>query len=191
MSSNTFCLGTMEFIHSWRKQTISAQFSCEFWMQSCGCKDGRRWTIDFWDTAGQEQFLKLHASYYFQANACILAFDVTRKITYKNLETWYKEIRHYCPDIPVVCVANKIDLPFFFVSCADGTNVVRVFKEAISLAIKNKEHPPDEVLAEIYALLAEDDRHPTKAETEATEETTYDEGPAEDASPPPPAPPVA
>lgn len=33
------------------------------------------------------------------------------------------------------------------VSCADGTNVVRVFKEAISLAIKNKEHPPDEVLA--------------------------------------------
>ena len=41
--------------------------------------------------------------------------------------------------------------------------------------------------AEIYALLAEDDRHPTKAETEATEETTYDEGPAEDASPPPPA----
>ena len=30
-------------------------------------KDGRRWTIDFWDTAGQEQFDKLHASYYFQA----------------------------------------------------------------------------------------------------------------------------
>ena len=49
-------------------------------------------------------------------------------------------------------------LPFFFVSCADGTNVVRVFREAISLAIKNKEQPPDEVLAEIYALLAEDDR---------------------------------
>ena len=29
-------------------------------------EDGRRWTIDFWDTAGQEQFAKLHASYYFQ-----------------------------------------------------------------------------------------------------------------------------
>ncbi|CAE7222806.1 Rabl2 [Symbiodinium pilosum] len=147
-------------------------------------EDGRRWTIDFWDTAGQEQFDKLHASYYFQANACILAFDVTRKITYKNLETWYKEIRNYCPDIPVVCVANKIDvepsmakkrfnfpvthqLPFYFVSSADGTNVVRVFKEAISLAIKNKENPPDEVMAEIYALLAEDDR-PTRAEESET-----------------------
>mmetsp|Transcript_32106 Transcript_32106/g.75037 ORF Transcript_32106/g.75037 Transcript_32106/m.75037 type:complete len:235 (+) Transcript_32106:24-728(+) len=147
-------------------------------------EDGRRWTIDFWDTAGQEQFDKLHASYYFQANACILAFDVTRKITYKNLETWYKEIRNYCPDIPVVCVANKIDvepsmakkrfnfpvthqLPFYFVSSADGTNVVRVFREAISLAVKNKENPPDEVMAEIYALLAEDDRPARGDESEA------------------------
>lgn len=137
-------------------------------------EDGQRWAIDFWDTAGQEQFEKLHASYYYQANACILAFDVTRKITYKNLETWFTEIRQHCPDIPVICVANKIDiepamakkrfnfptqhqLPFYFVSSSDGTNVVRVFREAISLAIKNKLHPPDEVMAEIYALLREDD----------------------------------
>jgi Rab-like protein 2 len=136
--------------------------------------DGRSYSIDFWDTAGQEQFDRLHASYYFQANACILAFDVTRKITYKNLEVWYKEIRQHCPDIPVICVANKIDaepkmatkkfnfpsqheLPFYFVSSSDGTNVVRVFKEAIKLAIKNKEEPPDEVMAEIYALLRDDD----------------------------------
>ena len=53
---------------------------------------------------------------------------------------------------------SRLVCSFFEVSCADGTNVVRVFREAISLAIKNKEQPPDEVLAEIYALLAEDDR---------------------------------
>mmetsp|Transcript_41075 Transcript_41075/g.81063 ORF Transcript_41075/g.81063 Transcript_41075/m.81063 type:complete len:210 (+) Transcript_41075:61-690(+) len=136
--------------------------------------DGRTWAIDFWDTAGQEQFDRLHASYYFQANAAILAFDVTRKVTYKNLETWFKEVRHYCPDIPVICVANKIDvepsmakkkfnfpekhyLPFYFTSSSDGTNVVRVFQEAIQLAIKNKENPPDEVMAEIYNLLKENE----------------------------------
>jgi len=136
--------------------------------------EGKFWAIDFWDTAGQEQFDRLHPSYYFQANACILAFDVTRKVTYKNLDTWFKEIRQNCPDIPVICVANKIDiepgmakkkfnfpsthsLPFYFVSSADGTNIVRVFKEAIQLAIKNKENPPDEVMAEIYNLLQDDD----------------------------------
>lgn len=136
--------------------------------------DGRKWSVDFWDTAGQEQFDTLHASYYFQANACILAFDVTRKVTYKNLERWFKEVRQNCPDIPCICVANKIDvepsmakkrfnfavnhqLPFYFVSASDGTNVVRVFKEAVKLAIKNKEQPPDEVMAEIWALLRDDD----------------------------------
>ncbi|CAN7984378.1 unnamed protein product, partial [Ixodes hexagonus] len=64
---------------------------------------------DFWDTAGQERFRTLHPSYYHQANACILVFDVTRKVTYKNLGNWYKELRDYRPHIPCFCVANKID----------------------------------------------------------------------------------
>jgi len=136
--------------------------------------ESRKWAVDFWDTAGQEQFNKLHASYYFQANVAIMVFDVTRKITYKNLDKWYAELRRYCPDIPVICVANKIDvqpemakkkfsfaekheLPFYFVSASDGRNIVRVFKEAMSLAIKNKENPPDEVMAEIWNLLRDDD----------------------------------
>eukprot|EP00927_Polykrikos_kofoidii_P081385 TRINITY_DN7869_c1_g1_i1.p1 TRINITY_DN7869_c1_g1~~TRINITY_DN7869_c1_g1_i1.p1 ORF type:complete len:236 (+),score=57.05 TRINITY_DN7869_c1_g1_i1:99-710(+) len=133
----------------------------------------KEYAIDFWDTAGQEQFNSLHASYYFQANACVLAFDVTRKITYKNMEKWYKEMRQHCSDIPVICVANKVDvdkdiakkkfnfpaqnnMPFYFVSASDGTNVVKVFKEAIKLAIKHKEEPADEVMAEIWSLLRED-----------------------------------
>merc|ERR1712070_889998 len=128
-----------------------------------------------------EQFNKLHSSYYFQANACILCFDVTRKVTYKNLEKWYKELRTYCPDIPVIVVANKVDadpsmagkkfnfpvkegLPFFCVSAADGANVVRVIKEAIKLAIKNKEEPADEVMAEIWALLKDDDASGKRAD---------------------------
>merc|ERR550537_1956029 len=83
-------------------------------------------------------------------------------------------MRTYCPDIPVICVANKVDadpsmagkkfnfpvkenLPFFCVSAADGSNVVRVIKEAIKLAIKNKEEPADEVMAEIWNLLRDEE----------------------------------
>lgn len=36
-------------------------------------------------------------------------FDVQRKITYKNLVNWYKELREYRPEIPCCVVANKID----------------------------------------------------------------------------------
>jgi len=38
--------------------------------------------VDFWDTAGQEQFNNLHPSYFHAAHACVLLFDATRKVTF-------------------------------------------------------------------------------------------------------------
>lgn len=32
-----------------------------------------------------------------------------RKVTYKNLSNWYKELREFRPEIPCIVVANKID----------------------------------------------------------------------------------
>ena len=52
----------------------------------------------------------MHPAYYHMAHACVMCFDVTRKQTYKNLPTWYKELREYRAGIPVVCIANKIDV---------------------------------------------------------------------------------
>ena len=111
--------------------------------------------IDIWDTAGQESFNKLHPSYYYGAHACIMVFDATRKITYDNLKTWYDEMRKHCPHIPCMIIANKIDLdprvtkrtfkfieelkvPFNFVSAADGTNVVQIFRDSLDLAMDYK-----------------------------------------------------
>jgi Rab-like protein 2 len=126
--------------------------------------------IDIWDTAGQECFNTLHASYYFGAHAAILVFDVTRKVTYLNLKTWYSEMREHCPNIPCILVANKIDadrsatektfkfaekynLPFYFVSAADGTNVVKIFNDVLKLAQDYKANPPDTFYNEVMELL--------------------------------------
>ncbi|ERE86403.1 rab-like protein 2B isoform X4 [Cricetulus griseus] len=156
--------------------------------------DGKTILVDFWDTAGQERFQSMHASYYHKAHACIMVFDVQRKITYKNLSTWYAELREFRPEIPCILVANKIDeapmtlppnsspslsgqanalllsaadiqmtqknfsfakkfsLPLYFVSAADGTNVVKLFNDAIRLAVAYKESSQDfmdEVLQEL------------------------------------------
>lgn len=54
----------------------------------------------------------MHPSYYYRAHACVLVFDVTRKITYKNLTDWYGELRQYCEGIPCLLVANKIDVDY-------------------------------------------------------------------------------
>lgn len=134
--------------------------------------EGQEVKVDFWDTAGQERFASMHPSYYYRAHACVLAFDVTRKSTYQHLSQWYKELRTYCENIPVVLVANKIDvdykvtkkkfnfskkhkLPFFFVSAADGTNVVKMFQEAIKNAWQYKQGSTD-FLAEVMELLDDD-----------------------------------
>ncbi|KAG5212859.1 rab-like protein 2B isoform X1 [Ovis aries] len=131
--------------------------------------DGKTVLVDFWDTAGQERFQRMHASYYHKAHACILVFDVQRKITYRNLSTWYTELREFRPEIPCIVVANKIDadrkmtqksfnfakkfsLPLYFVSAADGTNVVKLFSDAIRLAVSYKQNSRDfmdEVLQEL------------------------------------------
>ena len=43
---------------------------------------------------------------------CLKAFDVTRKATYQHLDEWSRELRNFCQDIPVILVANKIDVNY-------------------------------------------------------------------------------
>ena len=132
-------------------------------------EDSETLTIDFWDTAGQETFSKMHPSYYYRAHCCIMVFDVTRKVTYQHLNDWYAEFREYCQDVPCILVANKVDvdynvtkkefkfasknkLPFFFVSAADGTNVVKVFQNAIAEAKRFKDAGGD-TMGEIMKMI--------------------------------------
>lgn len=67
-------------------------------------------TVVIWDTAGQEKLGPLRDSYYTDANAAIIFFDVTSKVTYKNVPSWHKDIHRVKPDIPVVLCANKVDV---------------------------------------------------------------------------------
>ncbi|KAK3602866.1 hypothetical protein CHS0354_018721 [Potamilus streckersoni] len=135
-------------------------------------------SVDFWDTAGQERFNNMHPSYYHQAHACILVFDATRKVTYKNLTNWLKELREYRPEIPVFCCCNKIDadpnvtkkvfgfpkkhnMPFYYVSASDGRNVVRMFKDCIKAAVSYKNNSTDfmdEIMRELENYDLESDR---------------------------------
>jgi GTP-binding nuclear protein Ran len=63
-----------------------------------------------WDTAGQEKFGGLRTGYYTHGNAAIVMCDITAKMTIEAVETWIERVRKVCPDIPIVVVANKIDL---------------------------------------------------------------------------------
>jgi len=62
-----------------------------------------------WDTAGQEKFGGLRDGYYIQGQAAIIMFDVTARVTYKNVPIWYKDLVRVCENIPIVLCGNKVD----------------------------------------------------------------------------------
>eukprot|EP00088_Acartia_fossae_P037201 TRINITY_DN38361_c0_g1_i1.p1 TRINITY_DN38361_c0_g1~~TRINITY_DN38361_c0_g1_i1.p1 ORF type:complete len:221 (+),score=22.21 TRINITY_DN38361_c0_g1_i1:77-739(+) len=64
---------------------------------------------EVWDTAGQEKFGGLRDVYYIDAKCAIIMFDVTARITYKNVPNWYRDIERVCERIPIVLCGNKVD----------------------------------------------------------------------------------
>ena len=65
--------------------------------------------LNLWDTAGQEKLGGLREGYYIGAHCAIIMFDVTSRVTYKNVPKWYKDLTRICENIPIVLVGNKVD----------------------------------------------------------------------------------
>jgi GTP-binding nuclear protein Ran len=66
--------------------------------------------FNVWDTAGQEKLAGLKDGYYIDAHCAIIMFDVTSRITYKNVPKWHRDITRICGEnIPIVLVGNKVD----------------------------------------------------------------------------------
>ncbi|XP_028901862.2 uncharacterized protein LOC105220815 isoform X2 [Zeugodacus cucurbitae] len=72
--------------------------------------DGTRVKLQIWDTAGQERFRSVTHTYYRDAHALLLLYDVTNKTTYDNIRAWLGEIRDYTQDdVVIVLIGNKAD----------------------------------------------------------------------------------
>ncbi|GMF29178.1 unnamed protein product [Phytophthora lilii] len=63
-----------------------------------------------WDTAGQEKFGGLRDGYYIQGQCAIIMFDVTSRITYKNVPNWHRDLFRVCENIPIVLCGNKVEV---------------------------------------------------------------------------------
>jgi len=66
--------------------------------------------FDVWDTAGQEKFGGLRDGYYINGQCGIIMFDVTSRITYKNVPNWHRDLVRVCENIPIVLTGNKVDV---------------------------------------------------------------------------------
>jgi len=67
-------------------------------------------TFQIWDLSGQETFSPIRKQFYGNSTGGILIFDVSRRETFQNILNWTDEMLEQTGKIPIVLVANKIDL---------------------------------------------------------------------------------
>ncbi|CAN0021133.1 ras-like GTP-binding protein RHO [Lethenteron reissneri] len=73
--------------------------------------DGRQVELALWDTAGQEDYDRLRPLSYPDTDVILMCFSVDSPDSLENVpEKWVPEVQHFCPNVPIVLVANKKDL---------------------------------------------------------------------------------
>ncbi|KAM7291159.1 ras-like GTP-binding protein Rho1 [Ixodes scapularis] len=67
--------------------------------------------LALWDTAGQEDYDRLRPLSYPDTDVILMCFSIDSPDSLENiLEKWHPEVKHFCPSVPIVLVANKKDL---------------------------------------------------------------------------------
>ena len=67
--------------------------------------------VELWDTAGQERFRSLIPSYIKDSSFAVIAYDISNRVSFTNVQTWVSDARNYRGnDVSIILVGNKIDL---------------------------------------------------------------------------------
>jgi small GTP-binding protein len=100
-----------------------------------------------WDIMGQHEFKKARIMGYRGTKGAFLVCDITRKETLDNISKYHEELFSITQDIPIIVLANKVDLkkdakfspkdlkevankiqaPYFSTSAKTGENVKEAF----------------------------------------------------------------
>ncbi|CAI7656594.1 unnamed protein product [Penicillium pancosmium] len=115
--------------------------------------DGRRVSLQIWDTAGQESFRSIIAQYYRGAMGIFLVYDVTNERSFHNIRNWASTLEPHVPgDSKKILIGSKCDcaekrvisseqgqqladelgIPFFEVSAKDNVNIDEAFYKLVS-----------------------------------------------------------
>ena len=73
--------------------------------------DGTLVELALWDTAGQEDYDRLRPLSYPDTDVILMCFSIDSPDSLENIpEKWTPEVRHFCPNVPIILVGNKKDL---------------------------------------------------------------------------------
>lgn len=73
--------------------------------------DGQTLSLNLGDTAGREDYERFRLLCYNQVNVIIICFSIDSPTSCENVKRkWHPEVKHHCPDVPVLLVGTKSDL---------------------------------------------------------------------------------
>lgn len=76
--------------------------------------NGDKISLVFWDIAGQGSYDFLNPLFYRESRTCIIVYSLEENelgnTSFKNIGSWYDELKMRCGNIPVVLFGNKVDL---------------------------------------------------------------------------------
>ncbi|KAI4533967.1 hypothetical protein MG293_016986 [Ovis ammon polii] len=73
--------------------------------------DGKQVELASWDTDGQEDYDRLRPLSYPDTDVILMCFSIDSPDSLENIpEKWTPEVKHFCPNVPIILVGNKKDL---------------------------------------------------------------------------------
>jgi small GTP-binding protein len=148
------------------KATFRQTVGMDFYLKKLEI-DGKKIALQVWDFGGEEKFRFLLPGAVSGANGCIFLYDITRYLTFKNLDNWLQvfneSINNLSQKVSTMIVGSKLDLAetraiaqvdaknfskangFQYIECSSksGENVENVFLSIARLMMKNTTYLKD------------------------------------------------
>ncbi|MFX1503960.1 MAG: Rab family GTPase [Promethearchaeota archaeon] len=116
----------------------------------------------FWDIAGQIKFETMRRHFYKGAEAVVLIFDLTNRLSFESISNWYEDVKRNITTIKdeligfilgnkedlmdqrkinfeeSLSIANKLNLEYIETSALTGKNVEEIFFRLAKTLVKSK-----------------------------------------------------
>lgn len=102
------CLLVSYIIKAFPDQTVPTTFDN---FSANEIVDGNPVRLQLWDTAGMDEYGRLRPLSYPETDVFLICFSTVDSESFELVsEKWLPEVRHFCPNIPIVLVGTKLDL---------------------------------------------------------------------------------
>jgi small GTP-binding protein len=117
--------------------------------------EGKTVKVQIWDTAGQELYRSVTASYYRGTNAIVIVYDVTSQESFDHVQYWFDQAHKYGNKAALVyLVAAKIDISDMrVVTKGQGESVARSLSAGFAETSSLTNQGVDEMCLEIATNL--------------------------------------